>query len=179
MIHVKEIHKRAFAKAYLTNILLALLLVSIASNAQSITKSTFSNGGGEIINADTTLSFTLGEPIVGIINNGNSISQGFWAGVSEGGTLSINNSVALNKKITAFPNPVKNEMTLSLTSKAEVQSTLRIYDSTGRLVYQFEWGITEGAQSHHINCESWAGGLYLIQIELSDEMISECVLLTN
>jgi len=78
-----------------------------------------------------------------------------------------------------FPNPVNDEMTLKLDSKSEVQSSLRIFDSTGRLIYQWEWNVVNGTQSHQINCETWPNGLYLIQIDLRDEVISERVLLTN
>ena len=51
-------------------------LLTLSLSAQDIKFDALSNAGGSISNVNS-VSFTLGQPIVGTISNGNSIRQGF------------------------------------------------------------------------------------------------------
>ena len=59
------------------NILLFIFcLLSFSITAQEIKSDVISNGGGSLSN-QYSVSFTIGQPVVGTISNGNSIRQGF------------------------------------------------------------------------------------------------------
>jgi hypothetical protein len=58
---------------------LIIILATLQSAAQSITRPTIGNIGGQFKNGNITLSYTLGEAFVGIQKSGNvQIGAGFW-----------------------------------------------------------------------------------------------------
>ncbi|MUH37277.1 T9SS C-terminal target domain-containing protein [Zobellia amurskyensis] len=92
-------------------LLLFFLSVSATfSFAQSIERSVVSNVGGTMTGADISVSFTIGEPIVGLVAENNSVDQGFWAGK---GILVIPLSPGEEpSSILVYPNPVIEEVTV-------------------------------------------------------------------
>ena len=86
-----------------------LLFISVSLSAQTMAKNTVSNAGIEMSNQELTVSFTIGEPIVGLITNGESIDQGFWAG-----SLFVE-PITEEKElggIVIYPNPMINQLNI-------------------------------------------------------------------
>jgi len=82
-------------------VLLILLTSYGVSHAQSISQYVFGNTGATISGASNSLSFTLGEPVIGLISNGESLGQGFWLGAAASIVLSNEDFSSLEKSITA------------------------------------------------------------------------------
>lgn len=70
----------------------------------------------------------------------------------------VSNVVQLDLKL--FPNPASNEITL--VGNAELTGTLRIFDSTGRLVYS---EILENQNFKRLNISSLDGGIYFLHLQ--------------
>ena len=57
------------------------LLFGFSSGAQSISRTVVANAGTQLSSENIQLHFTLGEPIIGLINNETgAVDQGFWSG---------------------------------------------------------------------------------------------------
>lgn len=84
-------------------ILVCLLFIATFSFAQSIGRSVISSVGGIMNSSDINVSFTIGEPVVGLVANNNSVDQGFWAG---NGILIIPLNIEEEDDIIVYPNPV-------------------------------------------------------------------------
>ena len=115
-------------------LLLSLLLLIIATyitNAQSISKQVIGSGGVAISNGTHSINFTIGESIVGEIQTGETIHQGFWAAVSEENTLGIENHSVLAEEIAIFPNPASNFIQISY--KGNVAKDIKTPEDLSRL----------------------------------------------
>lgn len=62
-----------------------------------------------------------------------------------------------------YPNPAHHQITLSGPPSAPI--TLRVFSSTGQLVYQFH----EVMDQHRIDVSQWASGLYQVELRFEDE----------
>jgi len=63
-----------------TMLFLTIMSCSFCCISQSITKATIGSIGGQFKNGNVTLSYTLGETIVGTQSNGNvQLGNGFWS----------------------------------------------------------------------------------------------------
>ena len=70
-----------------------------------------------------------------------------------------------NNSVKVFPNPVVNEANIELTAAQAGNAQVRIYDLSGKLVYNENWGrVAEGTTVRQINCQNFRHGMYLINI---------------
>jgi len=65
-----------------------------------------------------------------------------------------------NTTLTVFPNPANTQFNLELKDGLKSKATVKVYTMMGQLVCEKE--VTE--KSTQINCESWANGVYLINV---------------
>ncbi|MAZ28774.1 MAG: hypothetical protein CL868_17070 [Cytophagaceae bacterium] len=141
--------------------LFILILLFSASNiaAQSIERHTFSSGGGELASSSTTLSFTIGEPIVGNISSGGPIlGQGFWAGAAAGETLDVNTLKKDLNGIAVFPNPVKDVLFLKFQGINNLSA--QVIDINGRTLLRKDLNDNQD----QLDLSNLSSGYYFIRV---------------
>ena len=141
-------------------LLFFLILNTTFSFAQSIERSVISNVGGVMSNTDISVSFTVGEPVVGLIADANSVDQGFWAGK---GILIIPLSPDEEPSdILVYPNPVVEEVTV-FTSENKVVG-IELFAVNGQRV--FSQKIEENKLEYKIDMAYMAKGVYILKLFL-------------
>ena len=78
------------------------------------------------------------------------------------------NSKIAERKLTLFPNPTRTELTITLDSPLKENSFVRVYDRMGRYLK----GVTFSAEitTIRLNVSDLAAGVYLIQMEIEDNI---------
>ena len=143
-----------------TKTTLLFLLICAFIKAQSISSITIAAGGDYQSNGSNSINITIGEPIVGFINNEESLHQGFWASTFSQETLEATSFVALTTDLTMFPNPVTT--ILSLKSSTIQDFTYAIFNIEGKKILQSS--IKNSALINSINVSTLSSGMYLLKI---------------
>lgn len=116
-------------------ILLLMLAVTgcIFVNAQSISPSVVSSGGGNFQGSSSTLDWTVGETITETAVGGSSIlTQGYHQ--SSYTIVSIPDTEHSDIQVSVFPNPTDDFITIK--TDGEALYSVCLVDNTGKLVYQ-------------------------------------------
>ena len=131
-------------------------------NAQSISKQVFATAGNSLSNANHILTSTIGESMVGKIQNTTIISQGFLATASIDNTLSIDD-LLLSDTLKVYPNPVTENLHIDFTNVfGEVK--ISIYSTSGQLVRTK----VLKSQNNKLNIKELQHGLYLMNLHFVD-----------
>ncbi len=147
----------------MNKILTLVLLTTISMvSAQSIDRQVFTTAGNTVSNANHKITFTIGEPLIGTIQNSTVISQGFLAAVSSSTTLAIDEQL-LNTAIKVYPNPVTEKLSIDLNNVSG-DAKVMIYSSTGQLLKTEKLN----TQNNSINISHLQNGLYLVNLHFSD-----------
>jgi len=145
-----------------------MLLVVISSlfttEAQSLSQVVVANSGATISGASNTLSFTVGEPVIGTITNGESLHQGFWAGAVENVLLSTDD-FSRNPQPTIFPNPVKEYLNLVFTETTGEDVEIDIFDVLGNRVLHREF--INNAPNEMLDMANYSSGVYILNVMYS------------
>lgn len=139
-----------------------IVLVSMQMQGQSISKQVIGSSGESITNGTHTLNFTVGEPIVGLIQNGEAIHQGFWGALFEDGTLSVTTPIEDVNQISVFPNPVVDYIQINYKQEEASKYTTRLFDINGRQVFNLNKNTQN--QTTQIDMKNLANGMYLLTI---------------
>ena len=141
-------------------LLFFLILNATFSFAQSIERSVISNVGGVMSNTDISVSFTIGESIVGLIVDDNSVDQGFWAGK---GILVIPLSPEEEpSNILVYPNPVVEEVTVFVSRNKVVG--IELFAVNGQRTHSQK--IEENKLEYKIDMAYMAKGVYVLKLFL-------------
>ena len=144
-------------------ILTVLMLTSIImTSAQTIDKQVVASGGETIINGDNSLTFTVGEPVMGKIGSGVTINQGFLAGAALSSTLAVDEQL-LSSAIKVYPNPVSDNLKIDFTDIAG-ETKVVIYNSTGQIVKTEKLS----TQNNNLDLSQLQSGLYLVNLHFLD-----------
>ena len=141
---------------------IACLFLMSKSHAQSISKQVIGSSGLPISKGTYTINFTVGEAIVGDINNGISVQQGFWAELSGDGTLSIETLINPINEIEVFPNPTVNLVQIQFRQKNANNYTVQLFDINGKEIYKFNK--TSQLQTKTFSISHLAPGMYLLLV---------------
>ena len=94
--------------------------------------------------------------------------------------INISLSKANYPQISISPNPVKDEMQVSIYSPAARNYQLGIYDYTGRLLKTMNTTVQEGYTKINLTgFKSWPNGIYVVRSLLGNEIFTERILLTS
>ena len=135
-------------------LIFVLTCSSVVLLSQSISQSTFASQGGSAEIDGSSISWTLGQPIIGTLTTDEyNVTQGFHQPISNITTSFYNPT--FSDEILLFPNPTFSAIQI----RTEYQGALHyaVVDVLGRVVAQ---GILD--QSMTLNTEELAGGVYLI-----------------
>ncbi len=136
---------------------LLFMILFIELSAQSIDKRVIATSGTTFNSSPTKLTFTLGEPIIGTIDNTETIDQGFLSSVNSG-TLSIEDEL-VNKSIKIFPNPVSEYLNIDLNN-INGDAILNLYSITGKFILKAKLNRLQ----NKVNLNTLESGTYLIKL---------------
>ena len=153
-------------------ILLCLLFGIFQIHAQTISKQVLGSSGQSLSNGTYTLNFTVGEPIVGMIQNGETIHQGFWAELFSDGTLSVS-KVTNENSISVFPNPVINYLNFHFKQNEAVNYVVNLYDINGKEVLKAN--LQSQNQNSQLNISQLADGMYVLTIDSKETNYNQSI----
>lgn len=140
---------------------LTFILASI-SYGQVLERQVIGSSGTSLSNANTSINFTIGEAVVGVIaSSNNELSQGFWH-ASAIMTLSNEDFATTELTVQLFPNPVSEYLNVNFIEGATSNYTMEFYDVTGKK--QLNASMLEGENQKRIDLQQLARGVYLLSI---------------
>ncbi len=128
---------------------------------QSLSQAVVANSGATLIGASNTLSFTMGEAVIGNVSNNESLGQGFWLGAIEAVVLS-NEDFSLEMQATVYPNPVSDYLHLVFQDMAGEDFEIALYDINGKQVLYKE--LLNSTNNETLSLSSFNTGTYLLKI---------------
>ena len=137
--------------------LLALLLFSGIVSAQSISKQVIGTSGKTLTNSNLKLSYTVGEPVVGLMTaGGNQLGNGYYPALNLQ-ALSVEDNV-LDVQLKVYPNPTSQSLYVSHPDMNSFGIT--IVDLNGKQLYSGTINKEEP-----LDVSNYTQGMYLITIE--------------
>jgi hypothetical protein len=138
-------------------ITLLLLFIFQAAVAQSISKQVIGTAGKTQSNANLKVSYTVGEPVVGIMTaGGKQLGNGYYPALNTQ-ALSVEDN-ALDVQLRVYPNPATQSL---YVSHPEINSFgITIVDLNGKLIYQ---GIIN--KEEPLDVSNYTQGMYLVTLE--------------
>jgi hypothetical protein len=76
----------------------------------------------------------------------------------------------VNEKISAYPNPTANNMTIAITTQTPGDGTLQIFDAAGKLIRQMNISIQKGGNQINVDMPNVATGSYDIKLDWGKDM---------
>jgi hypothetical protein len=115
----------------------------------------------------TTVSSTVGKVLLTFVTDGSNNSGG-WSLNYDADYSSINENE--NSGFSIFPNPCGNNFNITFSNDIQGETTLGIYDLTGRLLKSETLNISDPSNSYLMSTESINSGIYLIKIENNEHI---------
>jgi hypothetical protein len=137
--------------------LLFLFLITAAGYSQSISKQVIGTSGKTLSNSNIKLSYTIGEPVVGLMTSGgNQLSNGYYPALNLQ-ALSVED-IEMNVQIKLYPNPTSQAL---YVSHSELNSfMITVVDLNGKQVYAGTINKDEP-----LDVSNYTQGMYLVTIE--------------
>jgi len=145
------------------------------TEAQTVVRhSVVSNGGNVTSNSQFRIAGTVGQPVIGIANNGtNNLASGFWSlpinlitSVEEIPSAVVPKEFRLDQN---FPNPFNPSTTIQFALPKSSEVTLKIYDILGREVGALvEEKMKAGEYKIVFDASELASGVYFYRIVAQD-----------
>jgi hypothetical protein len=137
--------------------LILLFLVTTMGYSQSISKQVIGSAGKAESNSNFKLSWTTGEPVVGLMTaGGRQLGNGFYPGKNVK-ALKIEDN-ALDLQVKVYPNPTSQLLSVS---HPELNTfAIQITDLNGRQIYS---GTIDKNQP--LDVSHYTQGMYLVTIE--------------
>ena len=137
--------------------LLLLLVISSIGQAQSISKQVVGTSGKTLNNSNLKLTYTVGEPVVGLMTaGGNQLGNGYYPALDLQ-TLSVEDNV-LDVQLKVYPNPTSQS--LYVTHPEMNSFGISIVDLNGKQLYQGTINKDEP-----LDVSKYTQGMYLVTIE--------------
>lgn len=134
-----------------------MLIINNLAQSQTISKQVIGASGKTLSNSNLKVSYTVGEPVVGLMTaGGNQLGNGYYPAMDLQ-ALSIDD-VSLNVEIKVYPNPTSQSLYVS-HPEYNLFSIL-IADINGKQIYA---GTIE--KEVPLDVSSYTQGMYLITIE--------------
>ena len=138
-------------------LILVFLLISSIGQAQSISKQVIGAAGKTQSNGNSKLSWTVGEPVVGLMTaGGNQLGNGYYPALNLQ-ALSVEDN-ALDVQLRVYPNPTSQSL---YVSHPEINSFgITIVDLNGKQLYSGTINKEEP-----LDVSGYMQGMYIITIE--------------
>ena len=137
--------------------LLLLLLISSIGQAQSISKQVIGTSGKTLTNSNLKLSYTVGEPVVGLMTaGGNQLGNGYYLALDIQ-ALSVEDNI-MDVQLKVYPNPTSQS--LYVTHPEMNSFGITIVDLNGKQLYSGTINKEEP-----LDVSNYTQGMYLVTIE--------------
>ena len=138
-------------------IALLLVLISTLGYSQTISKQVIGTAGKTQSNSDLKVSWTTGEPVVGLMTaGGNQLGNGYYPALDLQALSIEDNAMDVNLKV--YPNPTSQFL---FVSHPELNSfSIQIVDLNGKQIYT---GTISKEQP--LDVSTYSQGMYLIILE--------------
>lgn len=154
----------------------ALILISLTLSAQSVSPSVVATSGGHAQGEGLTISWTLGEMVIETFQNDNNdliLTQGFHQ--TDIVITSVYEAKSLDIQISAFPNPVKEQLTVSVQEGAADSIQFGLIDLQGNLLLE---GELEGRETN-IDLATFRSGVYFLTLTIKGEQVKTFRIIKN
>jgi hypothetical protein len=137
--------------------LLFFFLITLTGYSQSISKQVIGTSGKTLTNSNLKLSYTVGEPVVGLMTaGGNQLGNGYYPAMDLQ-ALSVEDNV-LDVQLRVYPNPTSQSL---YVSHPEMNSFgIQIVDLNGKQLYSGTINKEEP-----LDVSGFTQGMYLVTIE--------------
>ncbi len=134
-----------------------VILITSIGYSQTIAKQVIGSAGKTQINSNLKVSWTIGEPVVGLMSaGGNQLSNGYYPAMNIKTLKNEDNFVDLQVKV--YPNPTSQ---LLCVSHPELNSfAIQITDLNGKQIYAGKI-----SKDHPLDMSYYTQGMYLVTIE--------------
>ena len=137
--------------------LIIILLISSIGQAQSISKQVIGAAGKTQSMGNSKLSWTVGEPVVGLMTaGGNQLGNGYYPALNLQ-ALSVEDNI-LDVQLRVYPNPTSQSLYVSHPEQNSFGIT--IVDLNGKLLYKGSINKDEP-----LDVSNYTQGMYLVTIE--------------
>lgn len=149
--------KTAIMKTRSLYLIFSVMVFYNTALSQTISKRVIGTSGNILSNSNLKISWTIGEPMVGLMKaGGNQLGNGYYSS-SNIQALSIEDN-SLDIQIKVYPNPTSQML---YVSHPELNSVLiQISDLNGKLIYSGSINKDEP-----IDVSNYIQGMYLVNIE--------------
>lgn len=151
---------------------ICVLLFATHSNAQDISKQVIGASGETLTGTSYVLAFTVGESIVGEIQNNATLSQGFWSILLNEGTLSVDYEDEIIEHIKIYPNPVSDYLNINTSNKLSSKTSVSLYDLNGKLLMVKD---INANMDTRLNMTKLSHGLYFLTIKTLDNRYNNTI----
>lgn len=125
---------------------------------------------GKNLSAENYYSMIDHDPVVG--NNYYRLKQVDFDGkVTYSNVVMVNIRSKLIAEVSVYPNPVKEKLTLKISSAEEGKGEIIILDAFGRTVTSNSSSFIKGEQQKIFDVNNLSGGTYFVMIRVGDEKI--------
>jgi hypothetical protein len=105
-----------------------------------------------------------------IYNQG--VSEVTFSNAVLGGVLNIEEFEELSSRISIFPNPAKEDLSIALDSNLNIETDIKIYDVSGKLVKTISSSIFENNNAK-VNVESLQSGMYFVKLSVNEVTVTK------
>jgi hypothetical protein len=141
---------------------IGIFIISHWVSSQQIKPSCISSGGGLISNTNAIVTFTIGEPVTGMITNVAAIvTQGFQQS-NNTNPVSVSELSSDDIKIKVYPNPTEDLINISLKNDNKETIILELSDLNGKVLMQQK--MKDDIVDNQFDLSSYPVGIYLLKI---------------
>ncbi len=145
-------------------IIAALLLVTVPAFSQTKQSEVVASAGGSVTTETVSVSYTVGEPVVGTLSAGNVVlSQGFQQGYIDIPDTDV--EAALAKNVRLYPNPLKTTLFIELQEVPEGDCVVKCFDMSGQMVGSAQY---DSEPRLSIDMSNLPQGAYFVKVFVDD-----------
>lgn len=151
------------------------LLFGVSVNAQTLTPTAISSGGGFFSSASGSLSGTVAEMtmVQTFIGTNNILTQGFQQ--PEDYSISIAENEASSGEMMIYPNPTNGQFSLLFNNDGAQQHSLKIYNLVGQVVLTKKLESVQGLNTCRFDISQQGQGIYMLEFTSIDSKGKEKV----
>ena len=98
-----------------------------------------------------------------------------WSAIDMFTTLASKQSVdfateTINNNVSVYPNPVRDVLTVEVTTEVAQNTVVKVFDMSGRLVKQIQANAEIGLNNIAVNLSDVSAGVYQVQVFANDKL---------
>ncbi|MBK8684176.1 MAG: fibronectin type III domain-containing protein [Bacteroidetes bacterium] len=102
-------------------------------------------------------------------------AAGAWSTIDMFTTLASKQSVdfateTINNNVSVYPNPVRDVLTVEVTTEVAQNTVVKVFDMSGRLVKQIQANAEIGVNNIAVNLSDVSAGVYQVQVFANDKL---------